>query len=58
MVNNQPQRVMDERNGMGAQGGYIAKYVLICVDGVVSVIVFMSSYNNYNNKIHRNPNVL
>jgi synaptosomal-associated protein 25 len=25
VVNNQPQRVMDERNGMGAQGGYIAK---------------------------------
>jgi len=26
VVNNQPQRVMDERSGIGAQGGYIAKY--------------------------------
>ncbi|XP_015181707.1 PREDICTED: synaptosomal-associated protein 25 isoform X3 [Polistes dominula] len=25
VVNNQPQRVMDERNGLGPQGGYIAK---------------------------------
>ncbi|KAK0182803.1 hypothetical protein PV327_000901 [Microctonus hyperodae] len=25
VVNNQPQRVMDDRNGIGAQGGYIAK---------------------------------
>ena len=26
VVNNQPQRVMDERNGLGPQGGYIARY--------------------------------
>lgn len=26
VVNNQPQRVMDDRNGLGPQGGYIAKY--------------------------------
>jgi len=25
VVNNQPQRVMDDRNGLGPQGGYIAK---------------------------------
>lgn len=25
VVNNQPQRVMDERNGLGPQGGYIGK---------------------------------
>lgn len=25
MVNNQPQRVMDDRNGLGPQGGYIGK---------------------------------
>lgn len=28
VVNNQPQRVMDERNGLGPQGGYIGRYVL------------------------------
>ena len=27
VVNNQPQRVMDDRNGLGPQGGYIAKLV-------------------------------
>lgn len=27
VVNNQPQRVMDDRNGLGPQGGYIAKYI-------------------------------
>lgn len=26
VVNNQPQRVMDDRNGIGPQAGYIAKY--------------------------------
>ena len=26
IVNNQPARVMDERNGVGPAGGYIAKY--------------------------------
>jgi len=25
VVNNQPQRVMDDRNGIGPTGGYIAK---------------------------------
>lgn len=25
-MNNQPQRVMDDRNGIGPQAGYIAKY--------------------------------
>ncbi|PSN29170.1 Synaptosomal-associated protein 25 [Blattella germanica] len=25
VVNNQPQRVMDDRNGLGPQGGYIAR---------------------------------
>lgn len=27
VVNNQPQRVMDDRNGLGPQSGYIARYV-------------------------------
>lgn len=26
VVNNQPQRVMDDRNGMMAQAGYIGRY--------------------------------
>lgn len=26
IVNNQPARVMDDRNGVGPAGGYIAKY--------------------------------
>lgn len=26
VVNNQPQRMMDDRNGMGPQGGYIGRY--------------------------------
>lgn len=26
VVNNQPQRVMDDRNGLGPQGGYIGRY--------------------------------
>jgi len=25
VVNNQPQRMMDDRNGMGPQGGYIGR---------------------------------
>jgi synaptosomal-associated protein 25 len=28
VVNNQPQRVMDDRNGLGPQGGYIARLVM------------------------------
>ena len=27
IVNNQPARVMDDRNGIGPAGGYIAKFV-------------------------------
>lgn len=27
VVNNQPQRVMDERNGIGPQAGYIGRLV-------------------------------
>jgi len=30
VVNNQPQRVMDDRNGLGPQGGYIARWVMRC----------------------------
>lgn len=30
VVNNQPQRVMDDRNGLGPQGGYIARLVMWC----------------------------
>lgn len=29
VVNNQPQRVMDDRNGMMAQAGYIGRYYFI-----------------------------
>lgn len=28
VVNNQPQRVMDDRNGLGPQAGYIGRYFL------------------------------
>lgn len=28
VVNNQPQRVCDDRNGLGPQGGYIGRYVI------------------------------
>lgn len=27
VVNNQPQRVMDDRNGLGPQAGYIGRYL-------------------------------
>jgi hypothetical protein len=30
VVNNQPQRVMDDRNGLGPQGGYIGRLVMWC----------------------------
>lgn len=29
VVNNQPQRVMDDRNGLGPQAGYIGRYIHI-----------------------------
>lgn len=31
VINNQPQRVMDDRNGMMAQAGYIGRYKSILI---------------------------
>lgn len=38
VVNNQPQRVMDERNGIGPQAGYIGRLVLL-----FDLLIFASS---------------
>lgn len=38
VVNNQPQRVMDDRNGMMPQAGYIGRYYYICTFSILFFI--------------------
>lgn len=42
VVNNQPQRVMDDRNGMMAQAGYIGRFVIENKSTQVLVLVVSS----------------